>query len=65
MNAKIEAETDDAKKKEYYASAEYTRLEKKKKRIGAARQKTKVVSTNPWVPKVASIVGFVKNWTHF
>ena len=45
MNAKIEAETDDAKKKEYYASAEYTRLEKKKKRIGAARQKTKVVST--------------------
>lgn len=43
MNAKIEAEADEAKKKEYYASAEYTRLEKKKKKIGTSRQKTKVV----------------------
>ena len=43
MNAKIEAESDELKKKEYYASAEYTRIEKKKKKIGTARQKTKVV----------------------
>ena len=48
MNAKIEAESDEAKKKVYYASAEYTLLEKKKKKIGTSRQKTKVVCTKSY-----------------
>jgi len=44
MNAKIDAEADELKKKEYYASAEYQRLEQKKKKIGVQRKKTKVTT---------------------
>ena len=41
---KIDQETDEIKKKEYYSSSEYKVMEKKKKKIGLARMKTKTVS---------------------
>ena len=41
---KIDQESDEIKKKEYYSSSEYKMMERKKKKIGLARMKTKTVS---------------------
>ena len=41
---KIDQESDEIKKKEYYSSSEYKMIEKKKKKVGLAKKKTKTVS---------------------
>jgi uncharacterized membrane-anchored protein YhcB (DUF1043 family) len=55
---KIDQESDEIKKKEYYSSSEYKTMEKKKKKIGIARMKTKTTTDQGglteviWTPKI-------------
>jgi len=51
IQSQIDATDDETAKKGYYSSDAYTKLEKKKKKLGLDRQKTVVVSCIEFEPR--------------